>query len=55
MDSPWLALMEAFVVLAVVLGWAVLELLTLRRDRRKAERAAAERPPDAAPPDRPPP
>ena len=48
MSSSWLGLMELFVGAAVVLGWAVIELVILRRDKRQAaererlERAAAE-------------
>lgn len=37
MDSPWLAFLELFVVLGFGLGWAVLELLQLRRDKRRSE------------------
>ena len=47
MSSSWLGLMELFVGAAVVLGWAVIELVILRRDKRRAaeqerrERAAS--------------
>jgi len=35
-SSSWLGLMELFVGAAVVLGWAVIELVILRRDKRYA-------------------
>jgi hypothetical protein len=35
-SSSWLGLMELFVGAAVVLGWAVIELVILRRDKRRA-------------------
>ena len=34
MDSPWLGLIELFVVLLFALGWGILELFTLRLDKR---------------------
>ena len=44
-----LAFMELFVVFAFAAGWGVLELVTLRMDRRRAaEKAAAEAADDAA-------
>lgn len=49
MDSPWLGLIELFVVLLFALGWGILELFTLRLDkRRKAQQAGKgdEPPPD---------
>jgi hypothetical protein len=45
----WMGLMEMFVVLAFMLGWGVLELYTLRLDKKR--RAQRERD-AAAPPDR---
>ena len=42
MSSSWLGLMELFVGAAVVLGWAVIELVILRRDKRRAAEQAAE-------------
>jgi hypothetical protein len=39
------ALAELFLVFAAVIGWAVYELYTLRRDRRRAEAEAAAREP----------
>jgi hypothetical protein len=41
MDSPWLGLIECFVVLLFALGWGILELFTLRLDKRR--RAQVER------------
>ena len=35
MDSPWLGLIELFVVLLFALGWGILELVTLRLDKRR--------------------
>ena len=41
MESPWLGLIELFVVLAFGLGWGILELVALRIDRRRgAEKRA---------------
>ena len=38
MENGLLAFMEMFIILAFALGWGVLELVTLRLDRkRKAE------------------
>lgn len=57
MESSALALMELFIVLAFVLGWAVLEIVGLRldkaREREKGEeeekgRAAADTKPGGA-------
>lgn len=42
MDSGLLAFMELFVVLAFAIGWGVLELITLRMDKRKREREDAQ-------------
>ncbi len=40
----WMAFFEMFVVFGFALGWAVLELVGLRLDKRRAEEAAkAER------------
>lgn len=52
MDSSYLALIEFFIAVAVLLGWAVLELVGLRLDRKRREEdeakdAAASRKPDA--------
>jgi len=43
MESGLLAFMELFVVLAFAIGWGVLELITLRMDKRKREREDAQR------------
>ena len=43
MENGFLAFMEMFIILAFALGWGVLELVTLRLDRkRKAERERSE-------------
>lgn len=42
MKHSWLGLIELFVVLLFVAGWGILELVTLRMDRRRTTRAAAE-------------
>jgi hypothetical protein len=46
-----LALMEMFVVLAFALGWGLLELYTLRLDKRRREQvereAGTDKPPAA--------
>lgn len=43
MEGEYLGLIELLVVLLFGLGWGILELVTLRIDRRKArERARAE-------------
>ena len=43
MENSFLAFMEMFIILAFALGWGVLELVTLRLDRkRKAERERSE-------------
>ncbi len=36
----WMAFFEMFVVFGFALGWAVLELVGLRLDKRRAEEAA---------------
>jgi hypothetical protein len=36
-DSAYLAFMEFFIVVAAVIGWGVLELVTLRMDRRRRD------------------
>jgi hypothetical protein len=36
-DSGYLAFMEFFIVVAALIGWGVLELVTLRMDRRRRE------------------
>jgi hypothetical protein len=36
MDSGWLAFLELFVVIAFAVGWGILELMLLRRDRKRA-------------------
>jgi hypothetical protein len=43
MESGWLGLIELGVVLAFALGWAVLELVGLRLDRRRREEAERAR------------
>ena len=43
MNSPWLGLLELFIVLGFVVGWGVLELVGLRLDKRRREREAAQR------------
>ena len=45
MEFEWYGLIELFVVLAFVCGWGVVELYTLRLDKRRAaeaERQAAD-------------
>jgi len=42
MNSKWMAFMELFVVFGFVLGWAVLELVALRLDKRKAKENKAD-------------
>jgi thiosulfate reductase cytochrome b subunit len=41
MENSFLAFMEMFIILAFALGWCVLELVTLRLDRKR--QAARER------------
>jgi hypothetical protein len=51
MENGFLAFMEMFIILAFALGWGVLELVTLRLDRkRQAERKRSDR--EAEPADR---
>jgi hypothetical protein len=51
MENGFLAFMEMFIILAFALGWGVLELVTLRLDRkRKAEREQSDA--EAETPDR---
>jgi hypothetical protein len=51
MENGFLAFMETFIILAFALGWGVLELVTLRLDRkRKEEREESDG--DAETPDR---
>jgi len=38
-DAPWLGLLELVVVLTFAIGWGVVELVQLRRDRRRTEDA----------------
>jgi hypothetical protein len=47
MDSPWLGLIELFVVLLFAMGWGMLELVALRLDRRRKQDEARN---DAKPP-----
>lgn len=42
MKFNWLAFTEMFVVLGFGLGWAILELVGLRLDRKRREREAAD-------------
>ncbi len=42
MKFSWLAFTEMFVVLGFGLGWAVLELVGLRLDRKRREREALD-------------
>jgi hypothetical protein len=43
MENSFLAFMEMFIILAFALGWGVLELVTLRLDRkRQAERERSD-------------
>ena len=35
MNHPWYGLIELFVVLAFVIGWAVLELVVLHLEKRR--------------------
>ncbi len=41
MKHAWLGMIELFVVLMFGLGWAVLEWVVLRMDRRRREAGAA--------------
>lgn len=44
MESEWYGLIELFVVLAFVMAWGVVELYTLRLDKRAAAaKAEAEK------------
>jgi hypothetical protein len=47
MSSRWLGLLELFVVFGFVLAYGVVELYTLRLDRRRAALRAAEEAADA--------
>lgn len=50
MSSKWMAFMEMFLVFGFVLGWAVLELVAMRLDKRKAkENKAADDAGDPSP------
>ena len=42
MESSYLAFIEFFIVIAFVLGWAVLELVGLRLDRKRREEDEAK-------------
>lgn len=42
MSSRWLGLLELFVVFGFVLAYGVVELYTLRLDRRRSAQRAAE-------------
>jgi len=42
MNGKWMAFMEMFVVFGFALGWAVLELVALRLDKRKAKENKAD-------------
>ena len=43
MENSWLALLELFIGAGILLGWAVIELVGLRLDRkREEEKAKAE-------------
>jgi hypothetical protein len=44
MKHSWLGLIELFVVLMFVVGWGILELVTLRMDRRRAAEASKDAP-----------
>jgi hypothetical protein len=51
MENGFLAFMEMFIILAFALGWGVLELVTLRLDRkRKAEQERSDREADTPDP-----
>jgi hypothetical protein len=48
MENSWLALLELFIGAGILLGWAVIELVGLRLDRkREEEKARAEGPQDS--------
>ena len=49
MQFSWLGFIELFVTLMFVLGWAILELVGLRLDKRRREEA--ERKAEAEKPD----
>ena len=51
MDSPWLGLIELFVVLLFALGWGILELFTLRLDKRRKAHGEQAGKGDEPPPD----
>lgn len=43
MENSWLALLELFIGAGILLGWAVIELVGLRLDKkREEEKAKAE-------------
>lgn len=42
MDPSALALMELFIVAAILLGWGVLEIVGLRLDKRREREAEEE-------------
>ncbi len=49
MENSWLALLELFIGAGILLGWAVIELVGLRLDRKREEekaRAEAKTSPD---------
>lgn len=48
MKHSWAGLIELFVVLLFVAGWGILELVTLRMDRRRRAHATADPPAAAA-------
>jgi hypothetical protein len=53
MGSGLLGFLELFIVLAFVIGWGVLELIILRKDRRRQREAESVQPatdPKTAPP-----
>lgn len=42
MDNSWLALLELLIGAMILLGWSVIELVSLRLDRRREEEKARE-------------
>ena len=43
MEGEWYGLIELFVVLSFVMAWGVVELYTLRLDKRRAAEAEKEK------------
>ncbi len=50
MDNSWLALLELLIGAMILLGWAVIELVSLRLDKRREEEKARAASAGADPP-----